>query len=855
MTDLPAPPSRLAMRLHLARAALFWERVWPAMWPALCVIGAFIIVALFDLFATLPGWLHAVLLVGFAVALIAAGYWGIHGVRSAAPTDRLAARRRIEQASGLSHRPLAALADQPSAPLDVAAAALWQAHQRRMAEAAKRLRIGWPIAGLARRDPWGVRSVLAILLILAGIDAGKDWADRLARAFAPGIYGGSAALAASFDLWLTPPDYTGLPPQFLKAGVKDPVEVPTGSALLAQVHGVGAIPRLKVDGDGKDFEAVDKQNFRLQTTLKTGRELSLSQGSTVLGQWPISVIPDNPPTIAFAKTPQSTTRAALRIDYHAGDDYGVESVKAIVTRPGNGANDKIELDLPLPGMHLKDAAATSYHDLAAHPWAGLPVDIKLVASDALGQTGESEPMHLTLPERQFRNPVAKAIIDQRKELAKDANSAPAVSEILGDLNSRPAIYGDDAVVFLALRMTQQQLRQVPDKATLGSIEQLLWDTALRIEDGHMSVAERDLRRLQQQLQDALAKGAPDAEIEKLMQEMRQAMDRYLQDLAQQQRQHPDEQNQQSVDPSKVITGRDLQRMLDRARDLARSGARDQAREMLSQLQNMMENMRMASPGQMQQQQQGASQAQQMMRGLQQMMQQQQRLLDRSFRAQNQMGRPNGNGRPGPQPQGQQPQGQQPGQQPGQQSPGQEPGDQAGQEAGGDQADSGEMGDAAGQQEGLRRSLGEMMRRLGDGMGDIPEPFGRAERAMRDAAGALQHGHPSQAIPSQTEALDQLQQAARDFAQQMQKQLGNSSGEPNNDESGGNNQSSGERSDRDPFGRPLSNDGTVDQGDVRIPEAGLLQKSRQILDELRRRAGDRSRPEIELDYIDRLLKRF
>jgi len=32
-------------------------------------------------------------------------------------------------------------------------------------------------------------------------------------------------------------------------------------------------------------------------------------------------------------------------------------------------------------------------------------------------------------------------------------------------------------------------------------------------------------------------------------------------------------------------------------------------------------------------------------------------------------------------------------------------------------------------------------------------------------------------------------------------------------------------------------------------------SGEILDELRRRAGERSRPEIELDYIDRLLKRF
>jgi hypothetical protein len=95
----------------------------------------------------------------------------------------------------------------------------------------------------------------------------------------------------------------------------------------------------------------------------------------------------------------------------------------------------------------------------------------------------------------------------------------------------------------------------------------------------MSVAERDLRRLQQELQDALAKGAPDEEIERLMSELRQALDRYLQALAQDMQQNPDREAQ-PVDPSKVITSRDLQRMLDKARELARSGARDQAREML-----------------------------------------------------------------------------------------------------------------------------------------------------------------------------------------------------------------------------------------------------------------------------------
>jgi hypothetical protein len=86
-------------------------------------------------------------------------------------------------------------------------------------------------------------------------------------------------------------------------------------------------------------------------------------------------------------------------------------------------------------------------------------------------------------------------------------------------------------------------------------------------------------------------------------------------------------------------------------------------------------------------------------------------------------------------------------------------------------------------------------------------------------------------------------------------MGNNTGDPGNDETGATDRDSGDRSDRDPFGRPLSSGGSYDRGDVKIPDQNILQKSREILDELRRRAGDRSRPEIELDYIDRLLKRF
>src|SRR5438874_6764746 len=688
---------RLLWRMRLARAALLWERVWPAAWPPLAVIGIFAVLALFDIFAALPGWLHIAVLAMLALAFAAAIAWGLRR-RSGLPgwRDPVTARRRIERASGLSHRPLQALLDQPSSPLDRAAAGLWAAHRQRMEAAIRRLRVGWPVAGLARHDPWGLRSVLAILLVLAVIDAGADWRERAVRALTPSFYGRGAAVAASFDLWITPPEYTGLAPQFLRAGDPGPVAIPTGSVLLAQVHGGGRVPQLAIDAEGRDLQPVDKQNFRLEATLSGGRMLSLTQGGATLGQWPIEIVPDNPPAITFAQPPKGTARAALRFDYRASDDYGVESVKAVIHRTGDKPGDPpseeaIELELPLPGLHLKDAQATSYHDLSPHPWAGLPVEIRVVATDALGQTGETDAVRMKLPERKFEHPVARAIIDQRKELATDPGSRLAVADTLGDLRERPQLYRDDTVAFLGMRLAEERLRINEDANSVAEVQQLLWDTALRIEDGRMSLAEREMRRLQQELQDALAKNAPDAEIDRLMKELQQALDRYLQALAENMARNPD-QFKQPIDPSKIISSRDLQRMLDRARDLARNGAREQARELLSQLQNLLENLRLARPGQMPQQ--GSSEAQKMMRNMHELMQRQQQLLDRSFRAQQQQGQQGQQGRMG------------------------QRGQQQGQQQGADQPDpSGQLGDAAGQQEGLRRMLGEMMRRLGDGLGD------------------------------------------------------------------------------------------------------------------------------------------
>ena len=66
---------------------------------------------------------------------------------------------------------------------------------------------------------------------------------------------------------------------------------------------------------------------------------------------------------------------------------------------------------------------------------------------------------------------------------------------------------------------------------------------------------------------------------------------------------------------------------------------------------------------------------------------------------------------------------------------------------------------------------------------------------------------------------------------------------------------GSGEDQDPFGRPQASYGPSYGESVKVPDKMDIQKAREILEELQRRAAERGRPTYELDYLDRLLRRF
>ncbi|MEE9195844.1 MAG: DUF4175 family protein, partial [Alphaproteobacteria bacterium] len=600
VTQSSAPPlARLEGRMWLARLAILWERTWPALWPVMAALGSFAALALFDLLPGLPGWLHALVLAGFIAALGTALWAGAKGLRFPGPGR---ARRRLESQSGLAHRPLGTLLDhQATGADDPESQVLWQLHRRRMIESIRELRIGVPAAGLTKRDPRALRVLLGLVLTVAVVGAWGEIPKRLAHAVTPNFSALGAVQPVALDLWITPPAYTGLAPLFMQVrGTQQAgagrLAIPAGSTLLAQLHGGQGKPTLQIEGDAKPFNAVDDGAYKITATLDSGSHIVVTQDKVEVAAWPLTLIPDIEPWISLTEPPAQTQRAALMLRYEAIDDYGVTEIKAFIRsgfskRFAKGKSSRpqeiIEFALPVPGKDLKAVKETSYHDLTAHPWAGLPASLQLMATDGTGQVGVSESYSFVMPERIFRHPVARAIISVRRQLSLEPDNRKTVMQRLYELSIRPKDFGELTAVFLALRTAQARLRFDPSDNAVPAVQALLWDTALALEDGRLSLAQRELRSLQRALMDALSRRASNAEIDKLMQKLQTALSKFLEQLMKDLKNIP--LSAMPFDPSaRFITPQDLQRMLDRARQLARTGSYDAARQLLAMLQEMLE---------------------------------------------------------------------------------------------------------------------------------------------------------------------------------------------------------------------------------------------------------------------------
>ncbi len=869
---------RLSRRLGLTRAALWWERLSPALLPAGCAAGLFLAVSFLGIWGLVGPLAHIGGLAAFALTLPAALLWGFRGF--SAPSESEAVRR-IERDGGLIHRPIETLSDKPAAKTYGTSAHLWRLHQDQAAEMAGRTKASVPHPNLPVHDPVALRIAVTLMLVVGLLSSWGESGSRLASAFSPDFSVALVRGEIAVDAWTTPPGYTGEAPVFLdrKDVVADVYTVPEYSVLKVRVDGASNTPRLASDRlSGEvpaEFTAIEgiPDAFQVEAELVTGQTLTVMDGNNELASWTFVITLDHAPTIEMPEPVGISRRLAVRILFEAADDYGVEKVIATVALDpesndiGKQSPAPEEFELPVRGVSPKFAHGQAYRDLLSHPFAGLPVLITLTATDSAGQTGKSEPFRITLPERAFVNEVARALIEERRILTRTSGKSAMVSRTLDAILVYPHGLFDSLTPYLGIRVAAERLKAANSPEVLASVRDLLWQVAVRLEDGKLSDAMADLRAAQKALQEALERGASDAEIQALMENLRNAMDQYLAELARramESAENGDEQMERMSDDANELSRNQLQEMLNAIEDMARTGTRDAAQEMLSQLENVLENLEMGmqqNDGQMGQQEQAMNEA---LSELSDMIAEQQRLMDQTLREsqgmqQGQQGRQDQQGRRGQQ-QGQQGQNGQgrrgqmgemsrPGQndrpgENGQMQPGQ--GTQPGQ--------NGQQGLARGQRS-LREKLGDVMGRLREMGPEIPGALGRAERAMRDAERSLGEGEAGGALPLQRGAIDQLRSGAQALARELMERMQHSAegeGQGETGQTGGRDTAGNQE---DPLGRPRGQRGQ-DFGDrVKIPDERTLESAREIVRELRRRSGELQRPVDELDYLKRLLERF
>ena len=818
-SELETPPVRKKQRRNkrapgmltilATRFVLFWEEFWPAILPALAIPYAFAVISLFDLWRLVPGWLHWGSLV-LAVAALSNMLW--RDARHLRFPSRRMAQARLEEDGKVDHTPLQALDD---APFQTSTTnALWRAHIRESRRQARKARLAGVRPTADDRDPYALRFTALGLLAVAFVAAGNDWRDRLQTAFAPGQADAANRLVA--DLWIEPPDYTGKPPIYLMrpgdklSEIAEQVNAPQGSVLVAQINGRGR-PALSFENETDKTEATfERSNGASRAELRLAQSglLKLRLGGEQM-RWPVAVINDIAPRVSFADIPAATDEGLLAFTILTHDDYGIihaqlqfrldpEQERPLDAAPFDEAALAAVRAAEISGVATGNAEQTINLELQEDPWAGLTVLAKVTVTDGAGQPGETDEVSVTLPTRAFFNPLAKSVIEQRQALSVAAEDWRRVGRSFDAITLAPeAFYTEDPTDFLMLRAAFWRIMRQDGEGYDDAIEKF-WPLALQLEDEALELARQRLEAAEEALRQALENGASDEEINRLVEELRQAMNDYLTALAQSgQRADPARsQNSQQLDMS------DLDQMLDSIRDLAQSGAENAARQMLSDLENMLNNLRLSQgsqgngqgmPGQSGQQSDEGDDSAAGQAG--ELIGRQRSLADESF--------------------------------------------ERGQSGGNEPSD-----DLAQQQGGLGGDLDDLIDDLqGDGAadpnGEGARSFGQARNDMREAEQALSGGDFDAAASAMERAIENLRDGAEELAREQMRQAGQ-----------GREGENGEA--LDPLGRPM---GRAAGEGVEVPEETDAGRTRAVIEELRRRLGEPGRTEEEIDYLERLLERF
>lgn len=820
--------ARLERPLRLTLLGLWAERLARACWPLWSVA----MVAVAALAFGLQDHLFIEALWSASVLVLLALAWALyHAIRSFRRPTREEALARLD--SRLAGQPIAALRDtQATGAGDPAAMAVWAAHRARMAARAAGAKAVEPDLRLAARDPYALRYAALGALVLA-LMFGSMWRVGALGGLAPGG-ADLAATGPAWEGWAAPPPYTGKPALYLNEQTADRLTLPAGTTIQLRLYGAPGELVVNETVSGRTEAAAASEGVQEFTVTRSGTLAIQGRGGR---EWQITATPDTPPEVAPAGKVEREPDGRFKQPFSASDDYGVLKgevgialdLPAVDRRFGLAlepeAQAPVVLDLPMPITGSRAAfTETLIDDLSRHVYANLPVILTFSVTDAAGQSGAAAPLHLTLPGRRFFDPLAAALIEARRDLLWNRANAPRTTQILKAVSNRPEGFFRNERAYLRLRVALRRLDGAAaalSPALRDEVTEELWQIALLVEEGDLASAQERLRRAQDRLDQAIRNGASPEETQELMDEMRQALDNYLKELAEEQKRNPDQQTSQDQGQSMEMSQDQLQQMLDKLQQLMDEGRTAEAAELMEQLRQFMENMQVAEgegqngPG---------GPGQQAMRELGDTLREQQGLSDEAYRDMQ-----DGTGGT-PRPEG-------------------APGEGEGEGEGGKSF--------AERQQELRdrlEALGESGKLPGAGseLGDSGKrEIDRSAEAMEEAERALRDGDLPGALDRQAEAMEALRQGMSDLGQALAEEQ-RDRGQAQDGEAFGRDDPA---SRRDPLGREPGQSARIGSDRNLLQGEDVYRRAQDLLEEIRRRSGEQGRSAPERDYLKRLLDLF
>ena len=862
----------MAQLNHLPRAARLIRRtqsrlrdlaIWRAAAPVIVLISLYLVLALLGLFEVMPMPLAA-----FAtlITFVGLGIGTIRGLNRYKRPDKTEAIDSLDAQSEL--RPLSTLTDRMISK-GGPAQTLWKAHEGRLINEIGRLKVPRFVAEWRRVDPLYLRALLPLSLLAAIALSWGTIHPRLATALTPDYGSLFGAQKIRVEAWITPPDYTGRAPIFLKPDQAIP-QVPAGSQLTLRAQAPTA-PRLIVRTQAAQTDQVfaATPDGAYETTARiegTGSVHVNWWGERY--SWTFSALPDAPPTVEFIDLPEHTPTDRTAFSWATEDDYGVSQLELAI-RPIEYVGETDRVRLELGGALRPRIEDESALDLTRNRWAGTHVEVQLIATDGAGQTGRSAPFIFRLPDRLMIIPLAKAIQDVRVTLLREEaayqetqtvedglsedglflsatqrlNQAPPgvqrAALMLEALTFEAPQYFRDVLLFSGLETARFTLSSASATAEAKTAEPLLWAMALRAEYGSAADAYAALMAAKEALENALRDGADEAEIKRLMEAFRQAAQRYVaarmaEALANGLESAPDDRDGAEGPDGPALGGDSFSDMLDALEDLSETGATEQARQLLADITNLLENLQFQEgngsgdgfpglPGDQNAEQEEDDRPEEereiseTMQELLDLLREQRELNDETLAQQR--------GERGTQQLG-----------------------ETGETAPNNSDENGSNGigeeeSLAERQRGLADRLDDLMEQTEDGagLGELldQDTLEAIQRAQNRAGSALENQDETRAIRNQELATEQFLNLAEQLAEELDALEQARRGDVTQA--------------ADPLGRAPQS-GLDDQNSVQIPDQQERERARDILEELRRRY-ENTEDDAEREYLDRLLDRF